>query len=249
MSRPDRVLDLLDVLRANDAMPVAQIAAALRVSRRTVLRDLALLRDRGWPIRAEPGPGGGVVLDRDRGAAAVHLTVDEIASLWLASQLAARISNVPWSAAARSALAKVIASVPKDRGRVLRQLLRRVVVGRPATARVLEALEAPPPELLVAFESAFARDACLAFDYTDRHGNRTRRIVEPHGLLLEAPAWYLLTRDAESGDARMFRMDRIRRPRVFAERRFTPDFEGLRRQAHEQRRRESNRPAAAAMRS
>ena len=106
-------------------------------------------------------------------------------------------------------------------------------------ARVLETLAAPPPELLQTFESAFAQDACLAFDYTDRHGATTRRIVEPHGLLVETPAWYLLTRDAESGDARMFRMDRIRRPRVLPERRFRPDFEGVHRQAAEQRRRES----------
>jgi predicted DNA-binding transcriptional regulator YafY len=237
MSRADRVLDLLDFLRANDAMPVAQIASALGVSRRTVLRDLAMLRERGWPIRAEAGPGGGVLLERDRGLAAVHLAADEIASLWLASRLSGSVSQLPWSAAARSALAKVFASLPNDRGKVLRQLLRRVVVGRSATARVLEVLGAPPPELLVAFENAFSHDACLAFDYTDRRGHRSRRIVEPHGLLLEAPAWYLLARDAESRDARMFRMDRIRRPRVLPERRFTPDFEGLRRQAHEQRRR------------
>jgi hypothetical protein len=34
----------------------------------------------------------------------------------------------------------------------------------------------------------------------------------------------------------MFRMDRVRRPRVLAERRFRPDFEGVHRQAAEQRR-------------
>ena len=40
---------------------------------------------------------------------------------------------------------------------------------------------------------------------------------------------------APTGDARMFRMDRIRRARVVADRPFQPDFEGLRDQAMAQR--------------
>lgn len=235
MPRVDRVLDLLEYLRAHETTTVAQIAEALGVSTRTVLRDLATLRDRGWPIRSDTGPGGGVMLERDRGVAAVHLKVDEIASLWLAVQLSVSVSLLPWSASSRAALDKIFASLPKERARTLRQIVKRVLVGRPASERIRAELASPAPELLVAFEAAFSQDACLAFDYTDRHGNKTRRSVEPHGLLVEAPAWYLLTRDTESGEARMFRMDRIRHARVLSERRFTPDFEGLKRQALEQR--------------
>jgi predicted DNA-binding transcriptional regulator YafY len=235
MGRVDRVLDLLEYLRAHDATTVAVIARDLDVSARTVLRDLATLRARGWPIRAEGGPGGGVLLDRDRGVSAVHLSGDEIASLWLAAQLSASLSVLPWSAAARSALDKAFASLPPGRARTLRQLLRRVVVGRPATPRVRQELASPPPELLSSFEAAFAQDACLAFAYTDRHGRTTERVVEPHGLLLEAPAWYILARDTATAEARMFRMDRVRRARVLPDRKFKPDFEGLRRQAHAQR--------------
>src|SRR5262245_25558978 len=84
MGRVDRVMDVLDFLRARDVTHLDEMARALRVSTRTVLRDLATLRDRGWPIRADTGPGGGIRLERDRGVAAVHLTVDELASLWLA---------------------------------------------------------------------------------------------------------------------------------------------------------------------
>lgn len=245
MTRVDRVLDLLDYLRGHQATTVGEIARALGVSGRTVLRDLATLRDRGWPIRGEAGPGGGVMLDRDRGIAAVHLSFDETAALWLAAQLSASLTSLPWSARARSALDKAFASLPPERARRLRRLVRRVVIGRPATARVREELGPPPPELLAAFEAAFSQDACLEFDYVDRRDSRTRRIVEPHGLLLEAPAWYLLTRDTASGEARMFRMDRVRRPRVLPERRFVPDFEGLRRQAEAQRSRGDSARAAS----
>jgi predicted DNA-binding transcriptional regulator YafY len=235
MARVHRVFELLEFLRAHDATTVAVMARELGVSRRTVLRDLATLRERGWPIRAEAGPGGGVLLDRDRGLAAVHLSTDEIASLWLAAQLSASVSALPWSAAARSALDKAFASLPPARARMLRQLVRRVLVGRPATAPIRDGLGTAPPDLLTSFERAFARNACLAFDYVDRHGRTSARVVEPHGLLIEAPAWYVLARDTSSGAARTFRMDRIRRARVLPERSFVPDFEGLRRQAFAQR--------------
>ncbi|MEZ4427531.1 MAG: WYL domain-containing protein [Nannocystaceae bacterium] len=235
MSRADRILDVLELLRAREATTVDAIAEALGVSRRTVLRDLSLLRARGWPIVGEPGPGGGVRLERERGVAAVHLGSDEVISLWLCAKLSVSVGSLPWSAAARSALDKVLASVPDGRRRALRRLLSRVVIGRPATPRIRAELGAPAPELLPAIERAFTGGCCLAFSYIDRHGRASRRRVEPHGLLLEAPAWYLLARDVESDGARMFRMDRIRRARVLTERTFQPDLEGLHAKARAQR--------------
>lgn len=236
MARVKRVFELLSFLRATDLTTVGAAARTLGVSGRTVLRDLATLREAGWPIWTDTGPGGGIRLDRDRGVTAVHLRFDEVAALWLAARLSASVGTLPWSRAARAALDKLFASLPRDRARSVRQVVRRVVVGPPATQRVREQLGPPPPELLSAFERAFADSVCLAFDYEDRHGNRTRRLVEPHGLLVEAPAWYLLTRDTATGAARMFRMDRVRAPRVVGDRRFVPDFEALKRQALEQRR-------------
>jgi predicted DNA-binding transcriptional regulator YafY len=129
MTRVDRVMDLLDLLQGRDAaVTVAAIAEALAVSRRTVLRDLATLRERGWTIRADAGPGGGVVLDRGRGVTAVHLAVDEVAALWIAGQVSASFAAMPWRHALRSGLSKVLASLPRERGRSLHQLMRRIVV-------------------------------------------------------------------------------------------------------------------------
>src|SRR4029079_13177360 len=104
MARVDRMFALLEFLRAHEATSVAVVARELAVSRRTVLRDLATLRGQGYLIRSDTGPGGGVLLDRDRGLSAVHLTVDEIASLWLAAQLSASARPLPWGRAAPSAL-------------------------------------------------------------------------------------------------------------------------------------------------
>ncbi|QSQ14880.1 WYL domain-containing protein [Myxococcus landrumensis] len=235
MARVSRIMRLVDFLRGREATTIAEISAALEVSVRTVHRDIATLREQGLPIASDTGPGGGVRLERDRGVTAVHLAIEEVVALWLAASLSSTGSSLPWGSAARSGLDKLFASVPRERARNMRELCQRVVVGRPASPRVLSELGAPPAELLAIFEQAFREQVCLAFDYEDRNGKRTRRCVEPHGLLVESPVWYILARDVEKEAARMFRMDRVHRPRLVPERRFTPDMEGLKAQALAQR--------------
>ena len=166
-------------------------------------------------------------LERDRGAAAVHFSTDEAIALWLSARLSAATAEMPWRGAARSALDKLFASVPRDRARSLRELSRRIVVGRPATEQIRAGLGAAPADLLATFERAFSQGVCLAFEYRDRNGGRTSRTVEPHGLLVEAPAWYVLAYDPEKSDVRIFRMDRISRARLVPARTFTPDLERL----------------------
>lgn len=233
MVRVVRVFRLLDLLRSAGPTTVRAVAGELGVTERTVLRDLAALRESGWPIQGEAGPGGGIRLEWAPGVAAIHLTEDEVAALWLTTRLSASVSQVPWSRAARAALDKLLASLPKERARSVRALVRRVHVGRPASSQVRAELGSPPPELLGVFEQAFGRRICLEFDYRDRHGRGTHRCIEPHGLMVEAPAWYILARDTATGAARMFRMDRIRSARPVAERRFLPDFAGVCREAFE----------------
>jgi predicted DNA-binding transcriptional regulator YafY len=223
MPRTDRVMDLLELLRGRGAVSVAALADELGVSRRTVLRDLATLRARGLPITGEAGPGGGVRLEAERGVAAVHLSLAEVVSLWLAASLSRAASDLPWGGAARSGLAKLLASLPAERGRELRALCRRVVIGPPASERVRGGAGRPPAELLALFERAFLAGQGLAFRYVDQAGQASWRRVEPHGLLVQPPVWYLLTRDVDKAAARMFRMDRIASPRLLSEHPFRPD--------------------------
>ncbi len=224
MPRAERLMELADLLRSQAETSVAALAAELDVSPRTVLRDLAALRERGMPITGEAGRGGGIRLEGARGVTAIHLSVNEAIAMWLAARLSREASHLPWGEAARSALAKLLASLPSSRARALRALCRRVIVGPPATPDIRSTAGAPPPELLRLFEEAFSSGCGLGFQYTDRMGSRSQRRIEPHGLLVTSPVWYLLARDVEKGAARTFRMDRIGYPKLLRDVRFRPDL-------------------------
>lgn len=223
-------MDLANLLRGRDTTTVDDLAEELGVSRRTVLRDLASLRERGLPISGEAGPGGGVRLEGDRGLAAVHLSLNEIVSIWLAARLSRGASDLPWGEAASSGMAKLLSSIPTAKARALRSLCRRVIAGQPASAIIRAGAGATPPELLRLFEEAFSAGLGLGFHYTDREGRKTQRRIEPHGLLVETPVWYVLARDVDKREPRMFRMDRIARPRLLPDIVFRPDLQVIRAQ-------------------
>lgn len=223
-------MELSDLLRGRETTTVQQLAEELGVSRRTLLRDLAALRERGLPVSGEAGPGGGVRLEGDRGLAAVHLSLSEVVALWLGARLSQVASDLPWGGAANSALTKLLASLPAPKARALRALCRRVIVGHAASAGIQAGARSAPREFLELFEQAFSGGVGLGFLYTDRDGKQSLRQIEPHGLLVQAPVWYVLARDVDKAAPRMFRMDRIERPRLLLEITFRPDLDVIRAQ-------------------
>lgn len=233
MPRAERLMELSDLLRGRETTPVGELAVLLGVSRRTLLRDLATLRERGLPIDGEAGPGGGVRLDPARGLAAVHLSVNEVVAIWLAARLSRAASELPWGEAATSGMAKLLGSIPANKARALRALCRRVIVGEPASPQVRAGAGAAPPELLRLFEAAFSAGLGLGFHYTDREDRSSARRIEPHGLLVQTPVWYVLARDVDKGEPRTFRMDRIARPRILKDVVFQPDLQIIQAQVHD----------------
>jgi predicted DNA-binding transcriptional regulator YafY len=222
MPRAERLMELADLVRSRGTTTIAELAAECGVSRRTLLRDLGALRERGMLITGEAGRGGGIRLD-ERGVSTVHFSLGEIVAIWLGARLARAASDLPWGEAANSAMAKLLGGLPTPKARALRALCRRVVVGLPASPKIRAGAGAAPPELLRLFEVAFSGGLGLGFQYTDREGRTSTRRIEPHGLLVEPPVWYVLARDVDKSEPRMFRMDRIARPKILSDIVFRPD--------------------------
>lgn len=214
MDSAERRDTLVRLLRRGGLRSVRQLADELEVSRRTVLRDLSVLRARGYRLATGSGRGGGVQLDPSSVLVASQLSTDEVVSLVLSVATLRAAPWMPFASGAERALAKIEGSLPRERARALREVMRRIFVGDPSPPASARDAGTVDPKLLLAFEQALTQERVLRFDYTDRYGHATRRVVEAHGLLVRAPLWYIVAWDIAKDAPRLFRMDRIRAPRI-----------------------------------
>jgi predicted DNA-binding transcriptional regulator YafY len=216
MSSLERRETLVQLLRRRGDWTIDDLANELGVSRRTILRDVNHLRERGFEISGMSGPGGGLHLEATSVLVTSHLQTDEVIALILSVAVARATTSIPFADGADRALAKIEAALPRHRVAELQRLMQRVLIGdtvpdvRIAPTRI-------DPTLVVVFEDAFTSGRLLTFSYTDREGRRTRRKVEPHGLLVRAPLWYVIAWDSRRNAPRLFRADRMRRPSVIEE--------------------------------
>jgi predicted DNA-binding transcriptional regulator YafY len=212
-SRHDRIVRLL---RRNGSSKVMELAEEVGASRRTVLRDISALRDQGFVIHSECGPGGGVHLDPGSVQAASQLSVVETFALLISVATMRAARTFPFSDLADAGLAKIEKTMSAEKVKDLRGLLDSLHVGELSPKQELTDVGAMDDALLPVFEDAFLQRRLMRFTYHDATGLRTSREVEPQAMLILPPLWYLVAWDPDRSDFRHFRMDRISRPESVA---------------------------------
>jgi predicted DNA-binding transcriptional regulator YafY len=58
-------------------------------------------------------------------------------------------------------------------------------------------------------QAGFVDERVVRAEYVREDGARTERRLEPHALIINSPAWYLMGHDLARGGARTFRLDRF----------------------------------------
>lgn len=199
MSRAERLLDLIQLLRRHRAPVTGQsMAAELGVSIRTLYRDIATLQAQGADIQGEPGVG--YVLRPGFTLPPLMFSIDEIEALVLGSRLVARRSqDARLSEAAINALSKITAVLPPD----LRDQVdaSTMLVGRdeviPATAD------------LSIIRLAIRSEHRLRIGYSDADGSVTERIIWPFAIGFFERVRIIVAWCELRADYRTFRLDRI----------------------------------------
>lgn len=198
MSRSARLLDLLQVLRRH-RQPVSGQALAdeLRISIRTLYRDIGTLQAQGAHIEGEPGVG--YVLRPGFMLPPLMFSEDELEALVLGSRWVADRADNPLGAAARDALAKIAAVLPAD----LRDGLDANLLVGPGQPLVSDTID------LSVIRKAIRAEHKLRIHYRDNNGAESERVIWPFALgffdrVRMVVAWCELRQDF-----RHFRTDRI----------------------------------------
>ncbi|MDG9705405.1 YafY family protein [Streptomyces sp. DH37] len=198
-----RLLRLLSLLQAHREWSGAELADRLRVTSRTVRRDVDRLRTLGYPVHSTTGTAGGYRLGAGAELPPLLLDDEEAVAVAVGLRTAADNAVQGMGEASARALAKL--------EQVLPHRLRRRVSALSAFTDPLGGRRGPAVDVDTITELVNAcRDRYrLRFSYRGHDGSDSCRTVEPYRLVCSSHRWYLVGWDAGRADWRTFRVDRL----------------------------------------
>lgn len=216
-TRLQRLEELSGLLKSNDHNLVSDLAEKLSVSSRTIMRDLDLLKEKGYPIETSLGRGGGVSLHKHWGLGRLHFNYKEIIDLLLSLAVMEKLHSPIFLSNLKSIRHKIAASFPEEQRKQVQAVRKRILLSEIASQNIPEPSQPPTATTKSSANSvyeAFFEMKILKINYIDVKGRKTERSIEPHYILLCWPIWYVLAWDHLRKDARCFRLDRIQTAKV-----------------------------------
>ncbi len=211
-----RVLQLLSLLQTHQFWPGGELAGRLRVSARTLRRDVDRLRELGYPVDATPGVAGGYRLGSGAHMPPLLLDDEEAVAIAVGLRAAAGASIDGIEDTSVRALAKLEQVLPDRLRRRVNAVHSSVVAMRwAATGPMVDS------EALAVLAQACRDHEEVRFAYQRRDGEESHRLAQPLQLVSAGRRWYLVAWDVRRADWRTFRVDRLQMPQL-AGARFVP---------------------------
>ncbi len=208
-TRGDRLDLLARVLGDRPGVTARELARELGLSVRSVFRDLDALRERGLPIESSRGRGGGLRLHPNWGRGRVLLSRDEALCTLLGLAVAERLGFPMFAADIGRARRRIVDAFPTVERRRIAPLRERIFVGAPASPTVRRSYTEPAPTPTRRLQVAFVEERIVRAEYVKEGGSSSERRLEPHALIINWPAWYLVAYDHLRAEPRTFRLDRF----------------------------------------
>ncbi|MFI5802921.1 helix-turn-helix transcriptional regulator [Streptomyces sp. NPDC051561] len=200
--RAARLIRMVLLLQSRPVMSAAELARELEVSERTITRDAQALSEAGVPVYADRGRTGGYRLIGGYRTRLTGLGRSEAEALFL-SGLPGALREMGLQDVASAARLKVSAALLPSLRDASASAAQRFHLDAPGWYQ-----EPQTPQLLPAMAEAVWGDRVAETRYARRDREVERRL-EPYGLVLKTGLWYVCARAADSGDVRVYRLDRF----------------------------------------
>lgn len=213
-----RQWSLLDALRGSRyGLTVDQLVEAVgdEPNRRTIYRDLEVLREADFELRSEEGRWR--LIDSPRG----REDPTPVVALQFAESLLRASGAGRWA----GALAELRARLRKDLGAASREYCDRL--SEHAVISTVAPTRQSDDHVISTIERAISRGRALRIDYEKPNGPSSWRVVEAQASWLTAGRSYLVAWCREAGAIRTFALQRIRGIELLEDERVTrrPDFD------------------------
>jgi predicted DNA-binding transcriptional regulator YafY len=203
-SRVHRILRLINIMRSGEALGIEELTRRMRISRRTVFRDLEMLVQSGIPCSFDPRRRG-YRISEWYFLPPTSLSLSEAVGLYIAAARIVQSKAFPFAAEAVRAAEKVIQSLPSGvRTMCLRQA-EVVSIRWPATVDA-----APTRQVFQTLQEAAAERHKVQLTYDSEIDKRELRLtVHPYSLVLLDRVWYLIAYIEQLRHVQTLNLDRI----------------------------------------
>ncbi|NIX77418.1 helix-turn-helix transcriptional regulator [Microvirga terricola] len=199
MRKASRLFEIIQILRlAKEPVTAAQMAEKLKVTPRSIYRDIAALQAMQVPVQG--GRGIGYLLRSGFDLPPLMFSIEETEAMVLALALLERTGDVALKEAAKRVGQKIAGAMPPP----LRQALGVNTLYAWGTV-------APSPDGidLGMVRSAIRDEQKIELDYRDEQGRATRRTIRPLAVIYYSETANVVAWCELRGDLRNFRADRV----------------------------------------
>jgi len=194
------MIKILMLLLMKRKVTATEIASRYEVSVRTVYRYVEELIIAGVPIDVVRGRYGGLIIPDTFKLPAGYFTKEEYASIL--NSLSAMASQVN-DEHLQSAIDKFQRQIKSEKREL--SVCSNIIVDAGTWGDVKSF-----PEKMSICERAINEQVALDIDYISRQGEHSRRIIEPHVLILKQGVWYVYAFCHSKQDFRLFKISRIK---------------------------------------
>ncbi len=197
----DRLISIIMILLERRRVCIPELAKLCEVSTRTISRDLETINQAGIPIVSYPGLHGGVgIMENYKLEKRLFSTADVTALLMGLGCIRTSLSGEE----VVGALTKVHGLIPEEQRREIELKADRLAIDMTPWVD-----QGGGPDAIGLIQQAMDESHLLEFDYVDRMGQPSHRMVEPYRLLLKGMRWYLDGYCLERKDFRLFKLTRM----------------------------------------
>lgn len=208
-SRTERRNRLIGLLRSERYWKTSELREHLDISQRTLMRELAELREAGYPIDSDRGRGGGIRLSGRWGIERLVLSHKEVVELILSLSIMESLNLPLLSDNLEAIKQKLFQAFPEEQRGVVSDVRRRILIGKQAQSSTGFGLPRLEHDISEHILKSFFNQTCLDIKYVSGAGENTARTIEAHYIMLNWPIWYIVAWDHLRAESRIFRIDRI----------------------------------------
>jgi predicted DNA-binding transcriptional regulator YafY len=208
MSKYDRLLYILNLLRTRKNLNAASLATECGVTERSIYRDIIALSEANVPIYYD----NGYKLATDNFLPPLNFDFDEYNSLRLALESSPLTRTGKYAPLLKRVKAKIDANLPQAVKEKKRHAVSTTVIDIDVAGE-----EEKAEQFYGVIEEAVSGYHCLELGYEALASGESTRVIEPYFIVFKGRAFYVVAYCRLRKDFRTFRLDRIKEVKLLPE--------------------------------